>query len=78
MQKLTLKQLTSGATRETVRLTHDTNKNKEVINAMVQMMNAGPHTDGFIVAADFNVAGGDTATVHSAFDGLVVSACAIA
>ena len=67
-----------GAARETVTLTHDTNKNKEVIEAMVQLMNSGPHTDGFIVAADFNVAGGDAATVSSVFDGLVVSACAIA
>jgi len=67
-----------AAGRESITLTHDSGKNKDVINAMVVIMNSGPHSDGFVVAADLNVAGGDATIINSAFNGLGVSACAIA
>ena len=66
-------------TREAVTLTHGTNLNKAVINAMMTIMNSHPHSDGYIVAADFNVANGQTATTHKAFEGdAAITVCAIA
>ena len=66
-----------GAAREVVTITHDANKNKEVIEGMVQLMNSGPHSDGFIVAVDMNVGGGDTATIAKPLQGLGITTCAI-
>jgi hypothetical protein len=66
-------------TRESVTLFHGTNLNKAVINAMMTIMNSHPHSDGYIVAADFNVANGQIATTHKAFSGdATVTSCAIA
>ena len=67
-----------GAAREAITITHTANKNKEVIDGMVQLMNSGPHSDGFVVAVDMNVAGGDAATIAEPLQGLGISACAIA
>ena len=67
-----------GATgRDVITITHDTNKNKEVIDGMVQLMNSGPHSDGFIVAVDTNVGGGDTVTIAKPLQGLGITTCAI-
>ena len=45
---------------------------------MVQLMNSGPHSDGFVVAVDMNVGGGDTATIATPLQGLGITTCAIA
>ena len=67
-----------AASRETITITHDANKNKEVIDGMVQLMNSGPHSDGFVVAVDMNVGGGDAATIAAPLQGLGITTCAIA
>ena len=69
------------ATREVITLTHTAGKNKEVIAAMVAIMNTDPPANGMIVVADSEVIAGannkPNAVYHKAFRGLV-TACAIA
>jgi|TARA_R110001599_G_scaffold256061_1_gene456215 hypothetical protein len=66
-----------AATREVITLNCANGNQKAVLNALVSIMNSHPHSDGFIVVADANVANGQTATFHKAFGGLVTG-CAIA
>ena len=70
------------ASREAITLTHTAGKNKEVIAAMVAIMNTDPPANGMIVVADSEVIGtapNETKSVvfHKQFRGLV-TACAIA
>tara|TARA_R100000329_G_scaffold96678_1_gene80146 strand:+ start:582 stop:938 length:357 start_codon:yes stop_codon:yes gene_type:complete len=67
------------ATREVITLTHTAGKNKQVINAMIEIMNgAHKNNDGFTVVADSELIGTTKAAVfHKAFKG-IVTACAIA
>jgi hypothetical protein len=67
------------ATAELVTLTHTALKNKQVIQAMVEIINgAHKNNDGYTVVADSELIGTTKAAVfHKAFGG-VVTACAIA
>jgi len=64
------------ATREAVRLTHTTAKSKDVIQAMVAIMNgANKNNDGFTVVADSELIGTTKAAVfHKQFGSLVTGA----
>tara|TARA_R110000823_G_C15794119_1_gene486457 strand:+ start:100 stop:441 length:342 start_codon:yes stop_codon:yes gene_type:complete len=64
-------------TREAITINCANGNQKTVLNALVSIMNSGPHSDGFIVVADANVANGQTAVFHNAFGGLVTG-CTIA
>ncbi len=72
-------------TREVVTLSCANGNQKTVLDAFVAIMNTRPHSGGYIVVADADVAipgGGDdvakrTASYHKAFRGLVTG-CAIA
>mgnify|MGYP003323715994 FL=1 len=60
-------------TRETIKLSCANENQKAVLAAFARIMNSHPHSDGFIVVADANVANGQTATFHSEFNGLVTT-----
>lgn len=64
-------------TREVIKLGCANGNQDAVLKALAQIMNSAPHSDGFIVVADANVANGQTAEYHKAFNGLVTS-CLIA
>jgi len=64
-------------TRETITLACASGNQKAVLDAFVSIANSNPHSGGFIVVADANVANGQTATYHKAFNGLVTN-CTIA
>ena len=58
----------------TVTLTHGTNKNKDVIKAMMSIINSQPSHGGFVVVADADVAGTSKDSEYSkAFNGLDVT-----
>ena len=63
-------------TRESVTLNCANGNQKAVLNALVSIMNS-KNSGGFIVVADANVANGQAATYHKAFNGLVTG-CTIA
>ena len=59
-------------------LTHATNKNKDVIKAMMSIINSQPSHGGFVVVADSDVAGTSKDSEYSkAFNGLDVTTVAI-
>jgi len=59
-------------------LTHATNKNKDVIKAMMSIINSQPSHGGFVVVADSDVAGASKDSEYSkAFNGLDVTTVAI-
>jgi hypothetical protein len=60
-------------TREQIKLGCTNGNQAAVLKAFAQIMNSAPHSDGFIVVADANVANGQTAEYHKAFNGLVTS-----
>tara|TARA_R110000796_G_C14387064_1_gene415980 strand:+ start:77 stop:415 length:339 start_codon:yes stop_codon:yes gene_type:complete len=62
-------------TRETIQLSCTNGNQKAVLNALVSIMNS-QNSGGFIAVADANVANGQAATYHKAFNGLVTG-CAI-
>tara|TARA_R100000329_G_scaffold31341_1_gene28937 strand:+ start:186 stop:524 length:339 start_codon:yes stop_codon:yes gene_type:complete len=66
-----------GPTREAVTLACANGNQKTVLDAFVSIANSRPHSGGFIVVADANVANGQTATYHKAFNGLVTN-CTVA
>jgi len=68
----------SGAPdRKVITLSCANGNQKTVLDAFVSIVNSGPHSSGFIVVADANVANGQTATYHKAFNGLVTG-CTVA
>ena len=69
--------IAGAATREAVTLNCTNGNQKTVLAALASIMNTTPHSTGFIVVADANVANGQTATYHKAFNGLVTG-CTIA
>lgn len=67
-----------AATREAVTLACANGNQKTVLDAFVSIANSNPHSGGFIVVADFNVANGQLAVGgHKAFNGLVTN-CTVA
>jgi len=66
-----------AATREAVTLNCTNGNQKAVLDALADIMNANPHSTGFQVVADANVANGQAAVYHKAFNGLVTG-CTIA
>ena len=67
-----------AATREAVTLACANGNQKTVLDAFVSIANSTPHSGGFIVVADFNVANGQLAVGgHKAFNGLVTN-CTVA
>jgi len=67
-----------AATREAVTLACANGNQKTVLDAFVSIANSNPHSSGFIVVADFNVANSQVAVGgHKAFNGLVTS-CTVA
>mgnify|MGYP000011617699 FL=1 len=62
-----------AATIETVLLACVNGNQKTVLDAFVAIANTSPHSDGFIVVADANVANSQTAVFHKAFNGLVTN-----
>jgi len=67
-----------AATREAVTLACANGNQKTVLDAFVSIANSNPHSSGFIVVADFNVANGQVAVGgHKAFNGLVTN-CTVA
>jgi hypothetical protein len=70
-------------TRESVTLSCTNGNQKAVLDAFVAIMNTRPHSGGYIVVADADIADADgssptrTATYHAEFKGLVTG-CAIA
>ena len=66
-----------AATREAISLTCANGNQKAILDALADIMNSAPHSSGFIVVADANVANGQTATYHKAFNNLVTG-CTIA
>ena len=66
-----------AATREAVTLNCTNGNQKAVLAAFTSIINATPHSTGFQVVADANVANSQTATYHKAFNGLVTG-CTIA
>ena len=62
-----------GPTRETVLLACANGNQKTVLDAFVAIANSSPHSSGFIVVADANVANSQTATYHKEFKGLVTN-----
>ena len=61
-----------------VNLTHTSGNNKAVIKAFMAAMNANPHSGGFVVMADSDVAGASKDSVYSnVFTGLGVTTVAI-
>lgn len=73
---LFFKDVEGHQTRESVTLNCTNGNQKAVLNALVSIMNS-QNSGGFIVVADANVANGQTATYHKAFNGLVTG-CTIA
>ncbi len=66
-----------GPTREAVTLACTNGNQKAVLDAFVAIANSRPHSDGFVVVADANVANGQVATFHKEFKGLVTN-CTVA
>lgn len=71
-----------GATRESITLNCTNGNQKAVLDAFVAIINSRPHSGGYIVVADADVANDGsantrTATFHKAFNGLVTG-CTIA
>tara|TARA_B100000424_G_scaffold262457_1_gene248489 strand:- start:472 stop:819 length:348 start_codon:yes stop_codon:yes gene_type:complete len=71
-----------GAAREAVTLNCTNGNQKAVLDAFVAIINSRPHSDGYIVVADADVANPGsgatrTATFHKEFKGLVTG-CTIA
>jgi len=67
-----------AATREAVTLACANGNQKTVLDAFVSIANSNPHSSGFIVVADFNVANSQVAVGgHKAFNGLVTN-CTVA
>ena len=66
-----------AATREAVTLVCADGNQKTVLAALAAIMNSNPHSTGFVVVADANVANGQAATYHKEFKGLVTG-CTIA
>jgi hypothetical protein len=64
-------------TREIITLACVNGNQKAVLDAFVSIANSSPHSDGFIVVADANIANGQAATYHKAFNGLVTN-CTVA
>ena len=61
-----------------VNLTHASGNNKAVIKAFMAAMNANPHSGGFVVMADSDVAGASKDSVYSnVFTGLGVTTVAV-
>jgi len=61
-----------------VNLTHASGNNKAVIKAFMATMNANPHSGGFVVMADSDVAGASKDSVYSnVFTGLGVTTVAV-
>ena len=61
-----------------VNLTHTSGNNKAVIKAFMAAMNANPHSGGFVVMADSDVAGASKDSVYSnVFTGLGVTTVAV-
>ena len=74
---LFFKDVEGAQTRESVTLSCANGNQKAVLDAFVAIANSRPHSSGFVVVADANVANGQTATFHKEFKGLVTG-CAIA
>ena len=74
---LFFKDVEGAQTRESVTLNCTNGNQKAVLDAFVAIANSRPHSSGFVVVADANVANGQTATFHKEFKGLVTG-CAIA
>tara|TARA_R100001463_G_scaffold122880_2_gene179466 strand:- start:425 stop:775 length:351 start_codon:yes stop_codon:yes gene_type:complete len=72
-----------GVTREAVTLNCANGNQKAVLDSFVAIINSRPHSDGYIVVADADIADADgssptrTATFHKEFKGLVTG-CTIA
>ena len=66
-----------AATREAVTLACADGNQKAVLDAFVAIANTRPHSGGFVVVADANVANSQTATYHKEFKGLVTN-CTVA
>ena len=64
-------------TREAVTLACANGNQKTVLDAFVAIANTRPHSSGFIVVADANVANSQVATFHKEFKGLVTN-CTVA
>ena len=74
---LFFKDLEGNQTRESVTLSCTNGNQKAVLDAFVAIANSRPHSNGFVVVADANVANGQAATFHKEFKGLVTG-CTIA
>ena len=79
---LFFKAIDGTETREAVTLNCANGNQKEVLDAFVAIVNSRPHSDGFIIVADADVANPGsgatrTATFHKEFKGLVTG-CTIA
>ena len=61
----------AGATH-LIRLTHDSGKNKEVIKAFMNAMNANPQKGGFVVMTDYETGSAKSANINPIFKGLGV------
>jgi hypothetical protein len=75
--KLFFEDVEGAPTKETITLACADGNQKTVLDAFVSIANSGPHSSGFIVVADANVANGQSATYHRAFNGLVTN-CTVA
>jgi len=74
---LSFEDVEGAQTREQVTLACANGNQKTVLDAFVSIANTSPHSTGFIVVADANVANGQAATYHKAFNGLVTN-CIVA
>ena len=74
---LFFKDVEGAQTRESVTLSCANGNQKAVLDAFVAIANSRPHSSGFVVVADANVANGQSTTFHKEFKGLVTG-CAIA
>ena len=75
--KLTFGDVEGHQTTEVVTLACANGNQKTVLDAFVSIANSNPHSGGFIVVADANVANSQIATFHKAFNGLVTD-CTVA
>jgi hypothetical protein len=76
--KLFFEDVEGAATIETVTLACANGNQKAVLDAFVAIANTSPHSSGFVVVADFNVANGQVALGgHKEFKGLVTN-CTVA
>jgi uncharacterized protein (AIM24 family) len=71
--KLYFDKISGGTGRESITLACANGNQKTVLEAFVSILNSGSHGKEFIVVADANVANGQSATFHKAFNGLVTN-----